>query len=119
MTLMPTMLFSLIALTALPGIAQDRIVSTSPATSATLDLYEQPAAAEPARQVSVSEAGLPLTIRDKQAGFYQVQVAGKDYWVKGAKVRVSRETTATCGAVAQGSSILTAATPGAGKDACK
>lgn len=115
----PALLFSLLALTDLPVMAQDRIVSPSPANSATLDLYEQPAAAEPARQVSVSEAGLPLPIQARQAGFYQVQVAGKDYWVKGAKVRVSRDTTASCGTVAQGSSTLTAATPGAGKDACK
>lgn len=116
---MPALLFSLLALTALPGTAQDMIVSPSPATSATLDLYEQPAATEPARQVSVSDAGLPLPIQARQAGFYRVQVGGKDYWVKGAKVRVSRETTASCGTVAQGSSTLTAATPGAGKDACK
>lgn len=116
---MPTLLFSLLALTALPGMAQDRIVSPSPATSTMLDLYEQPAAAEPARQVSISEAGLPLPIQARQAGFYQVQIAGRDYWLKGSKVRVSRDTTATCGTVAQGSSTLTAATPGAGKDACK
>jgi hypothetical protein len=116
---MPALLLSLLALTALPGMAQDKIVSPSPATITTLDLYEQPAAAEPTRQVSVSEAGLPLPIQARQAGFYQVHIAGKDYWLKGAKVRVSRDTTASCGSVAQASSTLTAATPGAGKDACK
>lgn len=116
---MPTLLFSLLSLIALPAVAQDRIVGASPATSATLDLYEQPLAAEPLRQVSVSEAGLPLPIQARQAGFYQVQIGGKEVWIKGAKVRVSRDTTASCGTVAQSSSVLTAATPGAGKDACR
>lgn len=87
---MPALLSSLLALTDLPVMAQNRIVSPSPANSATLDLYEQPAAAEPAGQVTVSEAGLPLPIQARQAGFYQVHIAGKDYWVKGAKARVSR-----------------------------
>lgn len=75
----PALLFSLLALTELPAVAQDRIVSPSPANSATLDLYEQPAGAEPARQVTVGEAGLPLPIQARQAGFYQVHIAGRDY----------------------------------------
>lgn len=115
----PALLFSLLGLTGLPAVAQDRVVSPSPANSATLDLYEQPAAAEPVRQVQVSEAGLPWPILARQASFYQVQIGEKAYWVKGAKVRVSRDATASCGMVSQGSSTLTAATPGAGKDACK
>lgn len=113
------MLFTLLALAASLAVAQDQVISPSPANAAMLDLYEQPAATEAARQISVAEAGLPLPIQAKQAGFYQVAIGGKDYWVRGSKVRVSRDATASCGAVAQGSSGLTAATPGAGKDACK
>ena len=112
-------LLTLLALAASPAIAQDKIVSLSPASATTLDLYEQPAASDAARQVNVAEAGLPLPIQAKQAGYYQVSIGGKDYWVRGAKVRVSRDTTASCGGVAQASAALTAATPGAGKDACK
>ena len=112
-------LLTLFALAASPAFAQDKIVSLSPASATMLDLYEQPAATDAARQVSVAEAGLPLTIQAKQAGYYQVAIGGKEYWVRGAKVRVSRDTTASCGGVAQASAALTAATPGAGKDACK
>ena len=114
-----SMLFGLLALAASSAIAQDKVVSLSPANASVLDLYEQPAAPEAARQISVAEAGLPLPIQARQAGFYQVAIGGKDYWVRGSKVRVSRDTTASCGTVALGSGGLTAATPGAGKDACK
>jgi hypothetical protein len=79
---------------------------------------EQPGAAEPVRQIKVSEAGLPLAIQSKQPGFYQVVIGGKNYWLRGARVRISRDTTANCGTVALASSQQTAATPGAGKDAC-
>lgn len=113
------MLVGALALAASSAMAQDQVVSLSPANAAVLDLYEQPSAPEAARQIGVAEAGLPLPIQAKQAGFYQVLIGGKDYWVRGSKVRVSRDTTASCGTVAQGSSGLTAATPGAGKDACK
>lgn len=113
------MLLTLLALAASPAMAQDKVVSLSPASTTVLDLYEQPAATDAARQISVAEAGLPLLIQARQAGFYQVLIGGKDYWVRGSRVRVSRDTTASCGTVAQGSGGLTAATPGAGKDACK
>ena len=53
---MPALLFSLLALTGLPAMAQDRIVSPSPANGATLDLYEQPATAEPGRRAGAARA---------------------------------------------------------------
>lgn len=112
-------LFILLALAASSAMAQDKVVGPSPANAAMLDLYEQPATGDAARQISVAEAGLPLPIQARQGGFYQVLVGGKEYWVRGSKVRVSRDTTAGCGTVALSSGGLTAATPGAGKDACK
>lgn len=118
MKLISPMLFTLLAL-SIPAMAQDRIIEPSPGSSPTLDLYEQPGAAQAVRQINVSEAGLPLIILSKQTGFYKVLIGGKDYWVRGAKVRISRDTSANCGAVALASSELTAATPGAGKNACK
>lgn len=119
MKLISPMFFTLLALTIPAAMAQDTVIGPSPGSSVTLDLYEQPSAAQPIRQINVSEAGLPLTIQSKQTGFYKVVIGGKDYWVRGSNVRISRDTTANCGAVALASSELTAATPGAGKDACK
>ncbi|WP_194723854.1 hypothetical protein [Noviherbaspirillum malthae] len=113
-------IFALLAAVIPATFAQDKVVAPSPATSATIDLYEQPDAAHPARQINVGQAGLPWIIQSKQTGFYQVIIDGKDYWVRGSKVRISRDTTANCGAVAVAATTgLTAATPGAGKDACK
>ena len=45
------MLLTLLALATSPAIAQDKVVSLSPASTAVLDLYEQPAATEAARQI--------------------------------------------------------------------
>ena len=112
-------LLTLLALAAPSAMAQDKVVGPSPANAAMLDLYEQPANGDAARQISVAEAGLPLPIQARQGGFYQVLVGGKEYWVRGSRVRVSRDTTAGCGTVAQGFGEQTAATPGAGKNACK
>lgn len=115
----PNMLVALLALSAPAAFAQEQIVAPSPASSVSLDLYDQAGAAQAVRQINVSEAGLPLAVQARQSGFYKVNIGGTDYWVRSAKVRVSRDTTANCGAIAQSASALTAATPGAGKDACK
>ncbi|PIL45942.1 hypothetical protein CR105_07800 [Massilia eurypsychrophila] len=112
------MVFAVLALAIPAAVAQDRIVAASPGSSLTLDLYESPAAAQPVKTINVTEAGLPLAIQSKQPGFYQVAIAGKDYWVRGAKVRISRDTSANCGPIALASGQPTAATPGAGKNAC-
>lgn len=119
MKLASPVLLTLLALSAPLAMAQEKIVGPSPGTSVSLDLYDQAGATTVARQINVSDAGLPLTVQDKQAGFYKVNISGTDYWLRSAKVRISRDTTANCGAVALASSELTAATPGAGKNACK
>ena len=100
-------------------MAQEKIIAPSPRSSVTLDLYEQPGAAHAVRQIKTIEAGLPLTIQSKEAGFYKVLIGGKDYWVRGVKVRISRDTTANCGEVSLSSSVQSASSPGAGKYACK
>lgn len=101
------------------AMAQEKVVGTSPASSTTLDLYDKPGATEAISQINVIDAGMPLLIQSKQDGFYKVAIGGKEYWVRSAKVRISRDATASCGVVARASTGLTAATPGAGKDACK
>lgn len=119
MKLTSPVLLTLLALGIPFAMAQELIIGPSPASRDILDLYEQPHAARPARQINISEAGLPLPIHSKQAGYFKIFIEGKEYWLRSAKVRVSRDTAANCGVVARAASELTAATPGAGKDACK
>ncbi|MCB8748901.1 hypothetical protein LHU53_18585 [Rhodoferax sp. U2-2l] len=113
----------LLALLALPlsaVMAQDKVIAPSPSSRASLDLYEQPGSAQPVRQISVSEAGLPLAIQSTQTGYHKVAIAGRDYWLRGMQVRISRDTTAAgCGTSVVAPAGATIATPGAGKDACK
>lgn len=112
----------LIALLGLPvsaALAQGKVIAPSPSTLASLDLYDQPGAAVPLRQVSVSEAGLPLVIQLTKAGYHQVAIEGQNYWLRGLQVRISRDSTASCGTALHSVVNATIATPGAGKDACK
>lgn len=112
----------LIACLVLPAsgvMAQDKVVATSPSSRTSLDLYEQPGAAQPVRQVSVGDAGLPLNIQATQTGYHKVSIGGHDYWLRGLQVRISRDNTAGCGTSAHSAVGATIATPGAGKDACK
>lgn len=118
MKLTSPIIFSLLALAIPAAYAQDRVVAVSPASSVTIDLYELPGAAQPVRTINISEAGLPLAIHAKQPGFYQVVIGGKEYWVRGSKVRVSRDTSANCGMIAQASAQPSAQTPGVG-NGCK
>lgn len=112
----------LIALLALPvsaAFAQGKVIAPSPSTLASLDLYDQPGAAVAVRQISVAEAGLPLAIQSTKTGFHQVAIGGQNYWLRGMQVRISRDSTASCGTASQSAMNATIATPGAGKDACK
>ena len=99
--------------------AQDKIIAASPSSLKTLDLYEQPGAAAPARQVDVAQAGLPLAIVATQAGYHQVSIGGQAWWLRAMQVRVSRATPAGCATAKAAATVSTIATPGAGTDACK
>ena len=116
---LPLLLFALLALPLTSAMAQDRITALNPSGSTTVDLYSQAGDAQAVRQITVGEAGLPLTIQDTQSGFHKVLIAGKEYWIRSVRVRVSRESTASCGPAFASSNGPIAATPGAGKDACK
>ena len=112
----------LVVLLALPVsavLAQGKVIAPSPSTLTSLDLYDQPGAAVAVRQVSVAEAGLPLGIQATRTGYHQVAIGGQNYWLRGLQVRISRESTASCGADLHAPKNGTIATPGAGKDACK
>lgn len=113
---------SLIALLALPAsvvMAQGKVEAPNPSTLTSFDLYEQPGAAQPVRQISVSEAGLPLAIQAIQTNYFKVAIAGHDYWLRGKQVRISRNLTAGCTTTTVAATGATIATPGAGKDACQ
>lgn len=118
-------ILSMIALLVLPvsvAMAQGKVEAPNPSGLTSLDLYEQPGAAKPLRQISVSEIGLPLAILAIESNYYKVTIAGHEYWLRGAQVRRSRKSTAGCVTTTvapAGATALTAATPGAGKDACQ
>ena len=113
------LLMALLALPVSAVLAQGKVVAPSPSTLTSLDLYDQPGAAVAVRQVSVAEAGLPLAIQSTKTGYHQVAIGGQNYWLRGLQVRISRESTASCGISLQSALNATIATPGAGKDACK
>jgi len=112
------LLFTMLAVPFSVAMAQDKVVAPSPSSRTSLDLYEQPGATQSARQISVSEAGLPLAIQATQTGYYKVAIAGRDYWLRGMQVRVHRATNAGCTTSVVAATGVTIATPGAGKDAC-
>lgn len=111
-----------LACMALAGAAQAQqaIVAPSPESTTSFDLYPAPDATQSPRQIKVAEAGLPLPVQARQGGFLKVEIGGQPYWIRSAKVRVSRATTANCGglAAAGGGRALVAGTPGASDDSC-
>ncbi len=119
MQLKTTLLIAVGVLTFSAAMAQDKVIAASPSSRASLDLYEQPGAAQAVRQITVAEAGLPLPIKQAQTGYYQVAIGGADYWLRGMQVRISRDTAAGCATSTVAQVGATIATPGAGKDACK
>ena len=113
------LLMALLALPVSAVLAQGKVVAPSPSTLTSLDLYDQPGAAVAVRQVSVAEAGLPLIIQSTKTGYHQVAIGGQNYWLRSLQVRISRDSTASCGTDLHAPKNGTIATPGAGKDACK
>ena len=113
------LLMALLALPVSAVLAQGKVIAPSPSTLTSLDLYDQPGAAVAVRQVSVAEAGLPLVIQSTKTSYHQVAIGGQNYWLRGAQVRISRDSTAGCATSLQAPVNGTIATPGAGKDACK
>ena len=112
-------LLAWIALSCSTAMAQQAIVAPSPESSATFDLYPAPDASQQPRQIKVAEAGLPLPVQARQGSFLKVDIGGQSYWIRSARVRVSRTSTANCGGLAAlATRGVTASTPGASDDAC-
>lgn len=119
MKLTTGVLATCLALSTSMVAAQDTVVASSPSSRTSLDLYEQPGATQPVRQIAVSEVGLPLNIQATQTGYHKVAIGGRDYWLRALQVRIKRDSTAGCVTAANAPLVATIATPGAGKDACK
>lgn len=100
------------------ALAQGSIIASSPPSRTTLDLYETPGAIQPTKQLTSAEAGFPLPTSGAQGGFLKVNIAGQDFWVKSAQVRVARTVVASCSDVVTKQERV-GATPGAVGDACK
>lgn len=77
-------------------MAQGRIAGPSPSSKDALDLYGQPGDPSPIKAVKVGELVFPMEIRESRAGFHQIVVAGQSFWVRGAHVRIQRQSTAGC-----------------------
>jgi hypothetical protein len=98
--------------------AQDRIVGPSPSSRATWDLYSEPGSGKPVRQVGVAELPAPIEIRESRASHHRIQVEGQSFWIKGAHVRIDRDSKAGCATTRLAPTTQTIATPGAAKGAC-
>ena len=112
-------LLTCLALFGGTALAQQMIVAPSPESNTSIYLYQAPDASLQPRQIKVAEAGLPLQVQARQGGFLKVDIGGQPYWIRSAKVRVSRSSTANCGALATlAPRGQTASTPGASDDVC-
>ena len=111
------MLMASAVVLCLSANAQDRIVGPSPSNRSSWDLFSEPGASNPSRQVAVGELTTPLAIRESKASHHRIELEGQSFWIKGSQVRISRGNTGGCMPVVKGSS-LTISTPGAVKDAC-
>jgi hypothetical protein len=112
------LLMATLATLCLCANAQDRILGPSPSTRTAWDLFAEPGASTPSRQVAVGELPTPLTIQESKASHHRIDLQGQAYWIKGSQVRVARGNTASCKPTAAAKLGTTIATPGAGKDGC-
>lgn len=111
------LLAGLLALASPALLAQEAIVGASPSSRTALDLYAQPGGT-PSGTVALSELARPLTVIASQSGYHKIDVAGQEAWIKGAQVRIKRNSQASCaGKISQ--FTTTGSIAGAGGDACK
>jgi hypothetical protein len=111
---------SIAALTALclSAHAQDRIVGPSPSSRTTWELFAEPGASNPARQIPVAELPAPIAILESKASYHRIDLQGQPLWIKGAHARIGRDSKAGCTTTKLAPTTQTIATPGAVKDAC-
>lgn len=101
-----------------PASAQDRILGPSPSSRAALELYAEPGATRVVRRMAVAEMPTPLEIRESRARHHRIELDGQSFWIKGAHVRIARDSKAGCMTAKLAPTTQTIATPGALKNAC-
>jgi hypothetical protein len=104
-----------LAAAALPALSQGTVVAPSPSSRATIDLYEQPGAEQPSRQVPVAELGLPLAFSKTEASHHQIVVGAQNYWVRASQVQIRRAPPGGCVVARNSAPARTGQTPGAGE----
>ncbi|MBV6273850.1 hypothetical protein KVP09_13155 [Alcaligenaceae bacterium CGII-47] len=100
------------------GIAADAVIGLSPSGSEHITAYAEPNAKSATEQMPVSTLIFPLPILQTKSGFLAVQLNGQSYWLRAAKVRVKRDSSAKCSELIA-SATPTNATPGVGGTGCR
>ncbi|QGZ60904.1 hypothetical protein [Paraburkholderia acidisoli] len=90
-------------------------VQITSAKSDPLPLYAAPGDAQPVTTTHV--AGLPWDVLESQKQFFRVKLDGKNYWVDGMSVHLSRAVKAKCEKSAGGA--INAADLGASTNRCQ
>jgi len=98
------------------AVAQSQIVGLMPSNQTTLDLYDN--VGDSGTDTRATLADLPMNVLETKAGHHRVNYKGKDYWVRGPQVRISRGSSAGCTTARIAPTTQTTSTPGAGKNAC-
>ncbi len=76
--------------------ASDQAIALHPADRKSLDFYESPSSANPAKTIDVTLITFPLEVHSVKSGFLQLNFENKHYWVKGTHVRLKRESADAC-----------------------
>lgn len=107
----------LLAVLASPwAVAQSQIVGLMPSNQTTLDLYNEVGGSGTDTRATLAD--LPMDVLETKAGHHRVHYKGKDYWVRGPQVRISRGSSAGCTTARIAPTTQTTSTPGVGKSGC-
>ena len=106
-----------LALLGLSAHAQVLIAAPNPSSRTSWDLFSEPGAATPARQVSLGELTFPLVVRETRSSHHRIEVQGQPFWIKSVQTTLVRGSTAACSKGVKESG-LTASTAGVGKNGC-
>lgn len=98
------------------AVAQSQIVGLMPSNQTTLDLYDEVGGSGTDTRATLAD--LPMNVLETKGGHHRVHYKGKDYWVRGPQVRISRGSSAGCTTARIAPTTQTSSTPGVGKSGC-
>lgn len=98
------------------AVAQSQIVGLMPSNQTSLDLYNEVGGSGSDTRATLAD--LPMDVLETKAGHHRVHYKGKDYWVRGPQVRISRGSSAGCTTARIAPTTQTSSTPGVGKIGC-